>query len=128
MSAHPHARFFSSLGQLRYLSLLSKVDALVGNSSSGIYEAPAVGVPTVNVGMRQAGRLRSESVIDCPPEAGAIAAAVRRALDDPPRSGSTPYGDGHAADRIVATLRAVPDFAALLRKRFASLGERGAPR
>lgn len=128
VSVHPHARFFSSLGQLRYLSLLSQVDALVGNSSSGIYEAPAVGVPTVNVGMRQAGRLRSGSVIDCAPEAGAIAAAVRRALDDPPRPGQTPYGDGHAADRIVAALRAVPDFAALLHKRFAARGEPVAPR
>lgn len=122
VSAHPQARFFPSLGQRRYLSLLSQVDALVGNSSSGIYEAPAVGVPTVNVGERQAGRLRSGSVIDCRPETAAIAAALRRALDDPPRSGVTPYGDGYAADRIVAVLRAIPDFAVLLHKRFVSPG------
>ncbi len=117
---HPHAHFYASLGQIRYLSLLAQMDALVGNSSSGIYDAPALGVPTVNVGLRQAGRLSASSVIDCSSDASAIASALQRALANPRRTGDTPYGDGHAAERIVAALMAVPDFSALLCKRFVS--------
>ena len=70
----------ASLGQQRYLSALSLADAVVGNSSSGLIEAPAAGTPTVNVGGRQDGRLRAPSVIDCLLEPSAIVAAIRRAL------------------------------------------------
>lgn len=127
VAEHENAHFFSSLGQLRYLSLLSQSDALVGNSSSGIYDAPALGVPTVNIGMRQAGRLRSGSVIDCAPDAAAIEAAIRRALDAPPPAGDTPYGDGRATERILAALRATADFRALLHKRFMPRGAVSTP-
>ncbi len=127
VAAQPHAWFHHSLGQRRYLSLLAQVDALVGNSSSGIYDAPALGVPTVNVGARQAGRLRAASVIDCTSDTAAIASAVRRALDHPPPAGETPYGDGHAAEKIVAVLHAQLDYGALLCKRFSSPDGRFAP-
>lgn len=75
-------RAFASLGRRKYLSALNAADAVVGNSSSGLLEAPTMGLPTVNVGTRQKGRLRASSVIDCETDAGAIAAAIRSALGD----------------------------------------------
>jgi len=105
------ARLFSSLGRVRYLSAVKHAAAVVGNSSSGLIEAPALGVPTVNIGSRQAGRLRARSVIDCPPGREAIAAALGRALSAEFRNAITgqelPYGDGRAAERLVASLKAV---------------------
>ncbi|MEZ5667346.1 MAG: UDP-N-acetylglucosamine 2-epimerase [Alphaproteobacteria bacterium] len=82
MAAREPARIalVASLGQQRYLSALALADAVVGNSSSGLIEAPAAGTPTVNIGGRQDGRLRAPSVIDCPLESAAISAAIRRAL------------------------------------------------
>jgi UDP-hydrolysing UDP-N-acetyl-D-glucosamine 2-epimerase len=117
-SAGGRAVAFESLGPRRYLSLMAQVDAVVGNSSSGLYEAPTFRKPTVNIGDRQKGRLRSVSVIDCPPEAPQIGAAIDRALVLDCSGVVNPYGDGHAADRIVAKLRAVQDPRALLQKRF----------
>jgi len=61
------SRAFASLGQIRYLSALQFVDAVVGNSSSGIIEAPSFGIPTLNIGERQHGRIKAESIIDCEP-------------------------------------------------------------
>jgi UDP-hydrolysing UDP-N-acetyl-D-glucosamine 2-epimerase len=116
--AHANAVAHTSLGADRYQRTLRAVDAVVGNSSSGIIEAPAVGVPTVNIGARQRGRLRGASTIDCAPDRGAIAAAIARALawDDVPTG--SPYGDGHATARVLAALAAVDDPAGLLAKRF----------
>lgn len=106
------AHVFTSLGQQRYLSALREVDAVVGNSSSGIIEAPAVQVPTVNVGDRQGGRLRAQSVVDCAVTREAIEAAIRRVLTTDFRQAmgdaTSPYGDGHAAERIVGHLRELP--------------------
>jgi len=111
----------TSLGQLRYLSLMTQADAVVGNSSSGLYEAPSFKVPTVDIGNRQAGRLAAASVIACPPEPRAIADALACALSGDYAEGVNPYGDGDSSRRIVAILRAVPDYRALLRKSFALL-------
>jgi GDP/UDP-N,N'-diacetylbacillosamine 2-epimerase (hydrolysing) len=106
--SHPQARVFASLGQQRYLSCLSHVDAVVGNSSSGLLEAPSLGTATVNIGSRQQGRLRAASVIDCEPALEPILAALQRALSpefrDQARQAGNPYGDGLAAQRIVAVL------------------------
>lgn len=78
---HPDkAVAFTSLGYLRYLSALQYVDAVVGNSSSGIVEVPSFGIPTVNIGDRQKGRLRADSVIDCLPIKDAIAQALKQAF------------------------------------------------
>ncbi len=115
---HQNARVYASLGHRVYLSAMAQADAVVGNSSSGLYEAPSLGVPTVNIGDRQQGRLCAASVIDCPPRAGAIRAAVLRALGTDARETKNPYGDGHSAPRIVACLKAVEDWPALVRKRF----------
>lgn len=118
---HPNARAYDSLGQLRYLSVLSHCAGVVGNSSSGLIEAPSFGVGTVNVGDRQTGRLKAASVIDCAPQQKAIRAALdqlfspgfQRAL----AGVANPYGDGGASDRIIDVLRHHP-LDGLLKKRF----------
>jgi UDP-hydrolysing UDP-N-acetyl-D-glucosamine 2-epimerase len=112
----------TSLGQLRYLSLMVAADAVVGNSSSGLYEAPSLGVPTVDIGDRQRGRLAAASVLHCAPERATIAASIRQALALDCRDTVNPYGDGHSAARIVAVLRALPPAAQLLRKIFHLVG------
>lgn len=95
---------YSSLGIKRYLSLMKYAEFVLGNSSSGIIETPAFGVPTVNIGDRQKGRLQSESIINCGPSKNAIIDAVNNALTDSHkeicRHVISPYGDGHAAERI----------------------------
>lgn len=102
----------TSLGFRRYLSFLKESDGVIGNSSSGLIEAPAVGVGTVNIGSRQRGRLRAASVLDCganPEEIGAAIARIssasfRASLHDV----KNPYGDGGASERIAEVLRNVP--------------------
>jgi UDP-N-acetylglucosamine 2-epimerase (non-hydrolysing)/GDP/UDP-N,N'-diacetylbacillosamine 2-epimerase (hydrolysing) len=98
------AELYSSLGQRWYLSALHHVDLVLGNSSSGLTEAPAVPVPTVNLGTRQRGRPRAESVIDCREESDAIANSIRKARSESFRSifenATSPYGDGKATPRI----------------------------
>jgi UDP-hydrolysing UDP-N-acetyl-D-glucosamine 2-epimerase len=108
----------ASLGQQRYYSLLAQVDAMVGNSSSGLSEAPSFGIATVNIGDRQSGRLRAASVIDCPAEESAIVTAIDRALTTDYSGVVNPYGDGQAAARIIAVLRDLADPRTLLRKPF----------
>jgi len=110
--------FRSSLGHERYLSLMHHCDAVVGNSSSGIYEAPAMRKPTVNIGERQAGRLRAASVIDVPARADVIVAAIGRAFSLDCSMVECPYGDGHAAPQIARVLAEIDEPASLLRKRF----------
>ena len=101
-----------SLGARRYLSLMSYVDVVVGNSSSGLLEAPAMGVPTVDVGSRQKGRLRAPSVIHCEDDVKDIRAALSLALTEKHRAlaarRETPYGTPGAARRIVDVLASVP--------------------
>jgi GDP/UDP-N,N'-diacetylbacillosamine 2-epimerase (hydrolysing) len=100
---------YTSLGQLRYLSAMKYADAVVGNSSSGIVETPAFGIPTVNIGDRQKGRIQAESIINCKPETGEIAAALRRAFSDGFREKirhiPNPYGDGNTSEKILDVIR-----------------------
>lgn len=118
-------RLFKSLGQRRYLSALREVDLMIGNSSSGIVEAPSFNLPVVNVGTRQAGRLRAPNVIDVEPSIEAILGGIRRALDyDRSQPCANPFGDGQAAGRIVRFIAQA--FAnhgrdGILRKRFVDL-------
>lgn len=111
----------TSLGQQRYLSAVRLADAVIGNSSSGLIEAPALGIPTVNIGDRQKGRLRCASVIDCEDDAAAIANSIRTALDPAFRAEAahieTPYGRGGAAEKIADILAGV-DLAQLRTKPF----------
>ena len=118
----PHFRFHASLGRRRYLGLLNVAAAVVGNSSSGIKETPSFGIPCVNVGSRQAGRLRAENVLDVPYDRAAIATAVRRALEDETialraRTCSRPYGDGRCGEIVAERLASVALGPELLRKR-----------
>lgn len=108
----------TSLGQLRYLSLMAQMDAVVGNSSSGLYEAPSLGLPTVNIGDRQRGRLASDSVIHCEPTAVAIRSAIDEALLRDCSGTVNPYGDGQSTERIIAELKRVREPQRLLKKRF----------
>lgn len=107
---HPErAKAFVSLGQRRYLSLMKLCDAVVGNSSSGLTEAPACGKPTVNIGDRQKGRLKADSVIDCAEDRDSIAKAIELALTpefaERARSTTSLYGSGDVAEKIVKVLK-----------------------
>jgi UDP-N-acetylglucosamine 2-epimerase (non-hydrolysing)/GDP/UDP-N,N'-diacetylbacillosamine 2-epimerase (hydrolysing) len=106
------AIFRASLGQRLYLAALANADVVIGNSSSGLIEAPAEGVPTVNIGDRQKGRLRSASVIDCEPTSAEIAAAIKRAIGDEFRlrakSAAPAYGTGNTAEQISEVLASFP--------------------
>ncbi len=97
---------YSSLGLTKYLSLMKYADFVLGNSSSGIIEAPAFKVPTINIGDRQRGRIQSESIINCKPDAQSIIAAIDKAISSDFKESCkkvmSPYGDGHAAERIAA--------------------------
>ena len=106
----PFLRIVPDLGSRLYLSLLRVVSAMVGNSSSGIVEAPSFKLPVVNIGTRQHGRLRAQNVIDVGHGRNEIVAAVKTALYDPSfharvQACINPYGDGFAAPRTVDILR-----------------------
>ncbi|WP_050479718.1 UDP-N-acetylglucosamine 2-epimerase [Herbaspirillum rhizosphaerae] len=117
----PFARAYASLGQLRYLSAMALVDAVVGNSSSGLYEAPSFGKPTVNIGDRQKGRLQADSVFNCKPIAADIESTIRVALAADCSQTVNPYGDGESAVRIREAICAVAAPSTLLKKHFFEL-------
>jgi UDP-hydrolysing UDP-N-acetyl-D-glucosamine 2-epimerase len=123
VATHPGTVAHASLGQLLYWSTIAQVDAVVGNSSSGLLEVPSFGKPTINIGDRQGGRLRAPSVVDCAAERDAILGAIRQAFALDCRAVVNPYGDGNAAPRIVEVLERTPDYGALIKKRFFDLGE-----
>lgn len=109
VSEHPERTLASpSLGQLRYLSAMRQVDAVVGNSSSGIIEAPSLGIPTVNIGDRQKGRVKTASVIDCEPTTETILAACRKALTKELKkiaaTVENPYKQSNTSRKIVEIL------------------------
>jgi UDP-N-acetylglucosamine 2-epimerase (non-hydrolysing)/GDP/UDP-N,N'-diacetylbacillosamine 2-epimerase (hydrolysing) len=103
------ARFtvVASLGPSLYWSLLHHADVVAGNSSSALIEAPIVGVPVVDIGARQASRLRAPSCLHATPQRAAISAAVTEALSRPRRPEPSPYGDGAAVPRILDRLAAI---------------------
>lgn len=109
---------YTSLGQQRYLSLMSLVDAVVGNSSSGLYEAPSLRKPTVDIGDRQRGRLAAASVIRCAADREAIAESIQAAFQLDCSRVENPYGHGDSAARIVRALKELSNPADLLRKHF----------
>ena len=97
-----------SLGAKRYVSALRSAAFVLGNSSSGITEAPSFHIPTVNIGDRQRGRVMAGSVLCCPPDAAAIESAIRRAMTEEFRAvaarESSPFGDGHTSEKILPVL------------------------
>jgi GDP/UDP-N,N'-diacetylbacillosamine 2-epimerase (hydrolysing) len=120
--AYENTHVFSSIPHLDYLSLMSQSSVLVGNSSSGIIEAPSLGIPYVCIGARQEGRERASNVIDVACEKEAIAWGIKKALSDEEFLGvvkkcESPYGDGSASKRIVDVLSKVKIDEKLLQKR-----------
>jgi GDP/UDP-N,N'-diacetylbacillosamine 2-epimerase (hydrolysing) len=108
VSQHKNATVFTSLGQLRYLSCIAQVDAVVGNSSSGLAEVPSFKKATINIGDRQRGRIKASSVIDCSSERSAIMQALAGVYSDDfqnkLKSVINPYGEGGASKSIIEIL------------------------
>ena len=108
---HAKAKAFTSLGQLRYLSCVKQVDAVIGNSSSALIEVPTLHKGTINIGDRQEGRLKASSVIDCEPKASAILEALNQLytieFQKKIRETINPYGEGGASTKVVEVLRNV---------------------
>lgn len=115
---------FTSLGQLRYLSALQYVDAVVGNSSSGLAEAPSFRIGTINIGDRQKGRIKASSVIDCEPNKDSILKSFEKLYSkefpETLKTTINPYGDGCASKKIVEILKSV-DLENILKKSFYDL-------
>lgn len=109
---HPRARVLVNLDHLTYLSLLKHSGALIGNSSSGIIESTSLGVPVVNIGIRQLGRDHAANVIDAPAKREAIESALKKTLLSEFRQSiqrlNNPYGDGKAAQIISRVLAKAP--------------------
>lgn len=120
-------RFFINLGQLGYISALKHASVVIGNSSSGILEAPSAGTPTVNIGDRQKGRMRAPSVIDVPNSASEISNALKTALSEGFQSLAedkvSPFGAPGASEKIVRIIEKV-DLSRLSPKKFIDISPR----
>jgi GDP/UDP-N,N'-diacetylbacillosamine 2-epimerase (hydrolysing) len=105
---HENTVVFASLGMLRYLSAVKYADMVIGNSSSGLVEVPTFGIPTINIGDRQKGRLQAKSVIDCSTVSKNIKQAMHLALSEAFKQSiancENPYGNGQTSDKIVNTI------------------------
>jgi GDP/UDP-N,N'-diacetylbacillosamine 2-epimerase (hydrolysing) len=124
VAGRPNAKVYASLGQLRYLSAIAHVDAVVGNSSSGLAEVPSFRKPTVNIGDRQKGRLKAQSVIDCTPDRESIRSALAQAYSADFQTDlsqvRSPYGEGGSSQKILHVLEN-HDFSGSLKKTFYDL-------
>ena len=121
VARHTNARVYSSLGQLRYLSCISLVDGVIGNSSSGLLEVPSFQKPTVNIGDRQKGRLLAHSVVSCEPTRSSIAAAIAEIYSEGFQKKlsktKSPYGEAGASEKILSLLKS-DDFTYPVKKQF----------
>lgn len=122
-AAHPErVRAVHNAGTTLYTSLMAHAAAMVGNSSSGLVEAPTFRLPTINIGTRQDGKIKAANVIDCGYDGPAIKAALDQALSPGFRASLAdlvnPYGDGRAGPRIAAILSGLTLDSRLLRKKF----------
>ena len=115
---------FSSLGQLRYLSAMCHVDAVVGNSSSGIIETPSFRIGTINIGDRQKGRIKASSVLDCSPNKTSISDSLKYLYSNDFQTSlknvCNPYGDGKASKNIIKILEGI-NLNNILKKSFYNL-------
>ena len=106
---HSHCHVVVSLGVRRYMSALKYALCVLGNSSSGLLEAPSFGIPTINIGDRQRGRIQAESVLNCRPEREDILRALERACSPDFRkkaaAARNPYGDGNTSGRILEMIK-----------------------
>ncbi|MCS7161311.1 MAG: UDP-N-acetylglucosamine 2-epimerase, partial [Gemmatales bacterium] len=122
---HTEARYLAHCGVPLYYNAMHYAAAMVGNSSSGLIEAPSFRLPVINIGTRQAGRVRAANVVDVGYSHQEIVAAIHRVLDPRFRASlrnlTNPYGDGHASQRIASVLSTIPLDGHLLRKGFFDL-------
>lgn len=127
VSNHPEqAVSFASLGQLRYLSALSHIDIVIGNSSSGLLEVPSFKKPTINIGDRQLGRIKADSIIDCEPKEESILQAIEKARSTEFKQKLSkvvnPYGSSNASEKIIEVLKTI-DLSAILKKKFYNINQ-----
>ncbi len=111
--AHKGVHTVANLERDDYLALLKNARVLVGNSSSGILEAPSFKLPVVNIGNRQRGRPQASNILNCDPDRAAVSAAIAKALGDPAFRAAcaravNPYGDGRSGPRICKILAEIP--------------------
>lgn len=108
---HRNAVFVNSLGMRRYLSAVKNAAFVIGNSSSGILEVPSFGIPTINIGDRQKGRIQAKSIINCQPDERSVCKAIDKALSKDflkkIKNVKNPYGDGKASEKIVNAIEQV---------------------
>lgn len=106
---HHNCKAYASLGIRRYLSLLKTSEMIIGNSSSGIVEAPCFGIPTINIGDRQKGRLQADSIINCIPRRDDIIKAINLGLTkqfkDIAAKANNPYGAGNTSEGIIKEIK-----------------------
>ncbi len=125
LASHKNAYLHQSLGQQKYYSLMASADLMVGNSSSGIWEAPSFKLPVVNVGDRQRGRKRAGNVLDVDLSQDEIVSSIQAGLSQDFRNSirniENPYGDGHASSRIVEKIKHTRIDSSLLQKKFINL-------
>jgi len=111
VAKHSFARAYTSLGQERYLSCIAHVDGVVGNSSSGLLEAPSLKTGAINIGDRQRGRLQADSIINCDPTEGSISLALSNLYSDEYQmrlaATKNPYDQGCSSENIVRILKKV---------------------
>jgi len=121
---HSNSIVFKSLGRVKYLSCLQLVNGVLGNSSSGIIEAPSFKVGTINIGERQLGRVQAESVINCDPKSSSIKLAIENLYEESfqtrLRAVVNPFGDGNSSQKIVSILKQV-ELDNILKKSFHDL-------
>ena len=126
---HGNAHLYTNLDHLSYWALLHRAQLMIGNSSSGIMETPSIALPCVNIGDRQRGRTTAANILNVPADTQAIQRAIAEACTkefrDRLRGMENPYGDGHAAERIVDILTHAPDRQTLLRKQALPVGANG---
>ena len=124
VACHPNARVYHSLGQLRYLSCMAHCDGVIGNSSSGLMEAPTLEKGAINIGDRQRGRIQASSVINCNPIRQDILAAIERlysaTFQEKLKDTDNPYGNGGASQRVVDIIRR-HEISGLIKKEFHDL-------
>lgn len=105
------AALFDSLGSLKYLSAMRMCTAILGNSSSGIIEAPSLSTPTINIGDRQKGRIQASSVLNCTTDTDAIWSCLKEVQTDQFKSSleglKNPYGEGKASQQIIEVLKTI---------------------
>ncbi|MCH7761713.1 UDP-N-acetylglucosamine 2-epimerase [candidate division TA06 bacterium] len=122
----PYFRIERNIPRRVYAGLMNIASVLVGNSSSGLLEAPSFKLPSVNIGNRQRDRFRGNNVIDVGYKRDEVLAGIKKAVDPGFRDGlaglTNPYGDGHASEKIVERLKQVEISDGLLRTRFHESG------